>query len=149
MVFVRQKLRTHRQRVTILCFAIDANAPTICIFARNNKKPSRISLISSNTASNNQFNDYELLTLNGIGDPGHVFTMLDSANTRHFEFSKFRINSQSEISFVAKLNAVSKELHNFLTARYVACTDPASDNVILSRLDFPVIFKFDSDDKFS
>lgn len=44
---------------------------------------------------------------------------------------------------------MSEELHNFLTPRCVACTDPAADMVTLSHLDLPVIFKFDSDDKLS
>lgn len=67
---------------------IDANAPTIRIFARNNKNPLRVSLISSNTAGNHQFNGCELLTLNGIDDSEHLFATVDPSNTRHFFFTK-------------------------------------------------------------
>ncbi len=128
---------------------IEDDANSIRTFERNNKNSVRASLISSNTASNNQFNGCEILTLNGIDDPGHIFSMLDKDNTHHFELSKSINPSQDDVDFVNNLNAVAKGVHDVLTDRYVVCINPrGNESMVVSSLNFPVIFKIDSDYNF-
>lgn len=129
---------------------VQDNANSVRNFAANNKNPVRGSIMSVTNVVGNQYTGCELLTLNGIDDPGHTLSMLDKDNTNRFEFSKSINPSQDDIDFVYHLNGVANGLHDFLTEPCLICTDPHSnESMIVSHLDFPVIYKLDSNDKFS